>query len=252
MEELDIKTLETAGLTHAQSIIYLELLELGLSKVGIIIEKTKLQSSVVHNNINKLIDKGLISFILKGKVRHYQVSEPDILLSYLDKAKEKIDKTKEDIKKILPRLKSIRNKSKQNTEVEVYKGKRGFETAFIEEYQKLTKNQIIQFIALSDKFYKGNNFEELFEKLNEIAFEKNAFFKGIDPESLKSKQGSKNRKNYNIRYIKEHSPWDITIFKENILISIWGDEPVIIKIRNKSFYKNTLEYFEETWKTAKK
>ena len=60
MDESDIKTLERTGLTHAQATIYLILLEMGQSKVGTIIEKTKLQSSVVHNNLNKLIDEGLI------------------------------------------------------------------------------------------------------------------------------------------------------------------------------------------------
>ena len=53
---MDTKILEDIGLTNAEIKVYLALLELGVSGAGNIIEKSRLQSSVVHNTINNLIN----------------------------------------------------------------------------------------------------------------------------------------------------------------------------------------------------
>ena len=63
---MDISILEDIGLTNAEIKVYLALLELGSSTAGPILEKSKLQNSVVHMTLNKLIDKGFVTFIKEG------------------------------------------------------------------------------------------------------------------------------------------------------------------------------------------
>lgn len=253
MQDKDVKTLETAGLTHAQSTIYLTLLEIGQTKIGHIIEKTKLQSSVVHNNINKLIDKGLINFIMIGKIKHYQVAEPEMFINYLEEQKQRIDENKKEIQKIIPKLKLIKEQSKKKTEVEVYKGRRGFQTAYMEEYENMKKKEVSQFIAQPEEFQKDEKLHEFFLKISQIVEEKGCIIHGIGPMANKKiwEKFYKNQKNYQLKYIHDDFPWGVMIFKEKIIISLWGDEPIIIKIKNKSFRDRAYEYFKKKWKEAK-
>ena len=62
---MNIPILEELGLSNAEAKIYLTLLELGPSKTGKIIDKTKLQSSTIYHLLGTLIEKGLISYIRK-------------------------------------------------------------------------------------------------------------------------------------------------------------------------------------------
>ncbi|KYK26773.1 hypothetical protein AYK26_04845 [Euryarchaeota archaeon SM23-78] len=253
MLETDVKTLETAGLTHAQSIIYLTLLELGQTKIGHIIEKTRLQSSVVHNNINKLIDKGLVNFVMVGKIKHYQVAEPEVFLNYMEEQKQRIDENKREIQKIIPKLNLIKEESKKKTEVEVYKGKKGFKTAFIEEYSKAEPKHTVCFLAMPSEYQADQDIQDVFAKVNKIILEKKGKFKGLGPRKVKKLWEGiyTKKKGYELLYLDEDFPWDINILSETVLISLWGDEPTVIKVKNKTFRDHAMRYFNYKWRQAK-
>ena len=71
------------GLSNAEAKIYLALLELGSSKTGRIIDRTKLQSSTVYHVLGSLVEKGIVSHILQGKVKHYNAEPPEAFLNFL-------------------------------------------------------------------------------------------------------------------------------------------------------------------------
>ncbi len=66
---IDEALFEEIGLSKGETKVYLTLLEIGTSKVGRVIEKSKLQSSTVHTCLNTLLEKGLIKFVKKGKIK---------------------------------------------------------------------------------------------------------------------------------------------------------------------------------------
>ena len=68
---MDEKILENIGLSKAEIKVYLALLELGPSTSGPIIQKSELQSSVVHRVLKTLLDKGIITYIKIGKDNNY-------------------------------------------------------------------------------------------------------------------------------------------------------------------------------------
>jgi len=253
MEEKDVKTLEEAGLTHAQAKTYITLLEVGQTKIGTIIEKSKLQSSVVHNNINKLIDEGLVNFIMVGKVKHYKVADPKVFLNYLDRKKEEIDKQKKAISDILPRLELLKEESKKKTEVEVYKGFKGFKTAYIEEYEKMKEGEETQFIALPNPYQEDEKLHEVWIHTDEISARKNLKILGIGMPYLKKIWEKKygHKKFYKFKYLNEEFPWDISVFKETVTIGLWSEDPIIIKIKNKDFRDRAYKYFQDKWIKSK-
>jgi sugar-specific transcriptional regulator TrmB len=84
----EIKALEDAGMTNAESRIYLTLLKNGPMSVGEIIRETGLYSSVIYNSLQRLTGEGLASFMIKGGVKTFSASDPNALLEHL-KEKEK-------------------------------------------------------------------------------------------------------------------------------------------------------------------
>lgn len=181
MKHEDIELLHNIGLTHAQAVIYLTLLELGESKVGAVIRKTSLQSSVVHNNLNKLIENGLVSFVLIGKVKHYNAAEPAVFTGLIDEQKKELDDKLNSIKTNLPKLKSIKSQAKKSS-AEIYEGRKGFKTAFMESYLNEKNKNEAPFISQPKEFQKDEKLHNIFLKLDTIARDKRLKLKGLAPK----------------------------------------------------------------------
>src|SRR3989344_6756812 len=125
------------GLTEGESKVYLALSELGSSTVGPIVNKSQVAYSNIYDILNRLIDKGIVSFIIKDKTKYFQAASPSNLILYLDKKQEEIIKEKEALRKIIPDLEKLQE-MKTRQEAEIFLGKKGLRTA----YEKLSKEVI--------------------------------------------------------------------------------------------------------------
>ena len=88
---MDTSVLEELGLTHTQVKVYLALLELGESTAGPILKSTGLQNSVLYASLEKLIEKGFASYILKGKRRNYRPADPKTILNFVEERKRRFE-----------------------------------------------------------------------------------------------------------------------------------------------------------------
>ena len=97
------KNLMRLGLTENEAKVYLALLEIGSTSAGEIIKKTKLHRNIVYDNLEKLIEKGLVSFVLIKNIKHFEVNSSHELWDFIDKQKEEVLEKEVLIKKILPK-----------------------------------------------------------------------------------------------------------------------------------------------------
>jgi len=58
-------------------------------------------------------------------------------------------------------------------------------------------------------------------------------------------------KYYRYRFLDTDFPTNINIHKDNVLILVWGENPVAFLISSKQVADKYRRYFEEMWKTAK-
>ena len=85
------QVLQEIGLTQNEIKVYLTLLELGESKTGEILKKSRLNSGRIYEILNSLQEKGLVSFILKSGVKYFRPADPKRVNDYLNlKNKNKI------------------------------------------------------------------------------------------------------------------------------------------------------------------
>src|SRR3989344_2183897 len=96
-----------AGLTDGESKVYLALSELGASTVGPLVKKSKVAYSNIYDILNRLIEKGLVSFVIKSKIRYFQTTTPKNLLIYLENKEKEISEQKNELRKILPDLEKL-------------------------------------------------------------------------------------------------------------------------------------------------
>ena len=88
---MDAKLLQEIGLTNSEILVYTTLLKTGSIKVGQLIKEVSLHRSRVYEAINRLTDKGLVSYVIKNNVKFFEATDPERLLSYLEEQKERLN-----------------------------------------------------------------------------------------------------------------------------------------------------------------
>lgn len=120
----DIATLfRSLGFSDGEMKTYLTVLELGPSTVIDITKKTKLSRQTVYNAIETLIDKGLMSTVMKGKKRCYISEDPERLHAYLKRKEIEFHEKAADIQRSMPELRLIQGG--ERPVVKMIEGKEG-------------------------------------------------------------------------------------------------------------------------------
>ena len=239
---MDTKILEDIGLTNSEIKVYMSLLELGVAGAGHIIEKSGLQSSVVHMTLNNLINKGFISFTLKGKKRIYQASNPEHILNYIE------DKKKQ-FQEILPQLLLKQKTSKEKPASTTFEGIRGIKELLLELLEAGGKEHHT-FGSTKESLMLGDSWW--------LNYHKNRAKKGIKAklmfnESLRFWKAERKYPKAEVRYTKAgFEPLTETIIRnDKIGIIIWTEKPIGILIHNKSAADSYDKFFEVMWKQAR-
>src|SRR3989344_8533455 len=124
--------LKEIGLTEKEIEVYLTLLDLGASPVNKIFEKTGIQRRNIYDLLNKLIEKGLITYIVENKKKYFQPKNPEKLLQYIDDQKQKLEEKKKEVNQSLSELKKKFNNLQVEQEAEIYRGLEGIKSILLD------------------------------------------------------------------------------------------------------------------------
>lgn len=149
------EALEKIGLTEGESQVYTALIELGQTSTGKITKKANIASSKVYEVLQRLMNKGLVSYIIKNGVRHYDATPPERLIDFLEEKKSNINKAQDEIKKIIPKIKQKRKETKTKNQTIVYTGPEGPKIA-LNEYAEIgkRKEEVVGFGTDEDDYLK--------------------------------------------------------------------------------------------------
>ena len=73
---MEMKNLVDLGFNKNEAKVYLSLIRFGKVDAKQIIKDTKFHKNIVYDNLSKLIDRGLVSFIIEGKKKIFQILYP--------------------------------------------------------------------------------------------------------------------------------------------------------------------------------
>jgi len=237
---MNTEILEDIGLTNAEIKVYMALLELNTSTAGPIIDKSGLQSSVVYMALHKLLNKGLISFIKEGQIKHYQASNPDHIVQFLDDKKERF-------LQILPELKLKQESGKTKREASFFSGARGVKELLYElleaggtEHHTIGSPGVSN-IILPEAWWINYHMKRASKKIKA---------KLIFNDSLREYKSSREYPNAQTRYTDfgPDEPLTETIIRnDKVGIIIWTTIPIGILIHDKEAAKSYEKYFQFLW-----
>ena len=240
---MEKEKLISLGLTDGEAKVYLALIKLGSSTVGPIVKESKVAYSNIYEILNRLIEKGLTSFIIKEKTKHFQAASPKKLYEYLENKEKKLAKEKESLNKLIPELENLQSR-KEKQEAEIFLGLKGMKTAYERLFENSKEREEYFFFYISqekydemaDAFY--TRIYQKFKKLNT---------KGIAATQYKNSKFIKKTK-IKMKFVNFPVPGNIDIFQDKLLLTSWQEAPLAILITSKDISNKFKEYFNSVWK----
>lgn len=232
------EVLKEFGLTENEAEVYLVLLKSGNLTSSEITNKTQIHRMNIYSILEKLQEKGLISFALNGKRKYYEASRPETILELEDDRRGRIEK-------IIPQLNSQMNVSTNTQEALIYKDKKGIKTVL----EEITKAKTEVYIFASGWGFK-QNFPEYYDiwhshlVLNKIKGKMLISNKFKDTEILKP---------WVCKFLPSEFifPSTTLIFDDKVFVNVWGNPPLGILIKGKEVAESYRQYFDLLWKLAK-
>ncbi|MFH1365690.1 MAG: helix-turn-helix domain-containing protein [archaeon] len=237
--------LEEFGLTETEEKVYLSLAKLGESPASEIIKKTQLHRTTIYDVLERLIEKGLVGFIIKNKIKYYLSSSPSKFEDLALEDKNKAEKKFKLAKQIMSEISTFKKEDKEKLIVQLFVGDKGFKTIMDDII-----NEGKDYFILGSEGKLSNTLPNYAEQWAEKRRKKKIKAKIIYVDRANAPKWKLNE----IRYIpKEYaSPVSTTIYGKKVLIFL-DEAPVsMILIESEKVAKAYKNYFDLLWKIAKK
>lgn len=243
------KLLKEIGLTENESKIYLFLLKNGSSTTGSIIKETNVSNSRVYESLNSLTTKGLVSYTIQKNGKHFEATDPKMLLEREEERKKKIDS-------LLPELVKMQGKGDKETVSAIYEGFGGFKTAFKKIIDDCPVGGTIDILGFSEQQFASESLKIFLSNMNLKSEKKKQKLRFILDQSAREWQGKDRErvKTNDVRYMPKGyiSPAAIDIFGDYVYIFLWEEKPFVFMIKNERIANSFKQYFNFLWLMAKK
>ncbi|MBI2129105.1 hypothetical protein HYU07_02605 [Candidatus Woesearchaeota archaeon] len=241
---VETEALESLGLTRNEAIVYITLLDLSKAHIGRIAERTRMHRRTIYDCLERLIDRGLVSFIMEGKSRFFIAASPQ-------KLKEIVKEKEANIENVLPKLFEIAQQSKAITDVTVHKGKEGLKN-IMEDIIK-SKPKIWYSLTSAGKATEVLPF--YLPQFHERRIKENIklyIIFGKNKEAIKRAKELKKLKLTEARLIgtKYVIPISIWLYNNKVAFMLWESETGIL-IENKGTADTFKNYFKVLWGASK-
>ena len=125
---MQLDHLQELGLSSGQISVYSAVLDLGISTLNKIQEKTGIERRNIYDILNKLIEAGLISYTVEKGKRTYQCTHPNKLLEEIKEKQRKLQELEDEI----PSITNLFELSKPDIKAEVFRGNESIKALFEE------------------------------------------------------------------------------------------------------------------------
>src|SRR3989338_6348154 len=249
---MNTEILRKLGLDGNEIRIYLSLLELGQTTTGPLVKKSTIPSSKIYHVLDSLISKGIVSYIIEGKVKLFRANRPAILRHLLDIREQETEKLKQELESILPSLEQEFLAEKKEYSVELLEGLRGIKTVYdisLDIAHKGDEMYTMGYPILASQLLNAY-FKDYHKKIAKKGIRAKILY-DYDTWFWKKREA---RSHGEQRYLPEgiRTPAFIHIFKEYVGVMVVTEkQKLCILIKNKEIADSYLHYFNLLWGLGK-
>ena len=204
--------LKEFGLSDNETKIYLVLLEHGMLNPTQLAKKTGLRRTYIYDAVEGLLERGIVNSILVKNKKHFQAVDPKVLREIFELKLNHLDE-------VLPKLSKLFGSAREETVVELHRGKYVYRTLIKDLLSSLQKNDTVYLLGVN---------EDVLETVEPIYLKR--YFSMIKGKNIREKaiiaKGGRRLKEKNIEY-RELDPkylgdTTIEIHRSKVYIFIWG------------------------------
>ena len=247
---MKIEILEQIGLSKNEIKVYFALLELDQASATPIVKKSGIPNSKVYPTLEKLIKRGLVSYVIKNNVKYFQASDPRNLIDLLNNKEKQINQQKREIESLIPQIELKRKLAKEKQEATIYESLDGVKAAFNNILNILKKGEEYLVFTLGEelKLKDTIRFFQNYHKKRKQKGIKIRLISNIKFKDLILKKHKYPRMSF--RFTEQSLPTGVFIFKDHVMTVVWSDTPTAFIIHSKQNYEYYKKFFLELWKRA--
>lgn len=249
MTTMNKENLIKLGFNKNEAIVYLSLIKFRQADANLIIKDTKFHKNIVYDNLERLIDKGLVTYVIEERRRVYKIASPNALIQLFEEQKKEIEQKKKLAEKISKEINQAIKKIPYKREATIYKGVKAIKSFYKET---LEGKDYVVFGApkesvkiMGDYFWENYTQKRIANKIR---------VRMIFNPSLRDFRNKLKNKFTEIKYFKQDfEPLTETHIQEDkVAIVVWTEEPILFLIKDKFVADNYRQYFKNIWKKASK
>ncbi len=134
--------LEEFGFTESEEKVYLALVELGEVGAGEVVKKTGLHRATVYDVLERLTQKGFVSFVLRNNIKVYSCGNSTRFLDVVGEEKARIKDKEERAIGIVRKLGKLERRVKSGVAARVFVGREGVK-AVMNDIIEVGKNFVV-------------------------------------------------------------------------------------------------------------
>lgn len=247
MEQVDLRRL---GLSQTEAKLYLALVRLGTCDVQKLVEETGFYKANVYNALERLVGKGMISKVIEGNRRIYQLQRPEALVEYVQNKKADLDVEEELAKAIVREVEKTKKLLRFTETATVFRGIAGVKQIYAEIVNEKLDYLVFGSPKESEQIIEGYYWQNLHAKQKEYGIKAKMIFhkslrhwKKIMPKNL-----------IEVRFLhEEFEPLtETTIYGNKVAFVVWTDKPVVTIIHNEHVANSYRQVFKNLWILSKK
>ncbi len=244
---INLQLLEELGLSQGQISVYTAVLELGISTLNSIQEKTGIERRNIYDILNKLIEKGLIAYTVEKGKKTYQCTHPNKILEEIKKK----EKNLQELERTLPDIKDLFTLAKPDIRAEVYRGNEAIKSLLNETLEHsetfwMGGNSGVEKTNLKQWFHHWMERRVELKRVMHDLVSYGTHLEGLAPQAVKEHKKSLYRycelpKNF-------YTPMVVLIFGNKVAQILWSKQSFAFVIESKEIKDSFMKYFNYFWK----
>ncbi len=244
---MQLDSLKELDISDGQIKVYSAVLEVGITTLHKIQEKTGIERRNIYDILNKLIEKGLVTYTVEKGKRTYQCSHPNKIQEEIKKKQSGLSA----LEKELPEMVSLFNLSKPDIRAEVFRGNEALKAFLTEALEHKASywiggNSGVESTSLKNWF--GHWMQKRVERKHIMydLVDYGTYLSGLKPKDIQ-----KHKKEY-YKYCqlpKElRSPLVVVIFGNKVAQILWKEQSFAFVLESKEIKESFMKYFHYFWK----